>query len=458
MLTVDVKNKRVLMVGAGKTGIAVAGFLNRQGARVTVTDGKGREDFKESLDFMENSGVTLALGDYPAVAKDTFDLLVVSPGVPPSVAPIASALEQGIPVLGELELAYAYACTPIVAITGTNGKTTTTTLIGEIFKNAGYNTLVAGNIGLPLVDQVEKFTPEDIIVAEVSSFQLETVRHFRPRVAAVLNVTPDHLDRHGDMEGYLRAKAMIFTNQGSEDFTVLNFDDPLTRKMRDITKGKVIFFSRRHILEEGVFVRDGQIVITLAQGDDTVVLPADKLQIPGGHNLENALAATACAAVMGVPTASVARTLANFKGVAHRLEFVAEINGVKYVNDSKGTNPDASVKAVEAYEQPLVLIAGGKNKGNDFAEFTSKAFSKARVMVVLGQCAEEMAAAARNAGIKNILQAGDFREAVLLAHRAARPGDVVLLSPACASWDMFNNYEERGDYFKQIVKSLEIEV
>ena len=449
----EIQNKRVLVVGAGKTGMAAAAFLKRKGALVTLTDNKRREYFQGSLDVLENSGVVLALGGYPEIEQSTLDFLVVSPGVPPTVPPVASAMERGVPVLGELEIACVYTSAPLVAITGTNGKTTTTTLVGEIFKDAGYKTLVAGNIGLPLVDQVEKYGPGDMIVAEVSSFQLETVRHFRPRVAAVLNITPDHLDRHGDMEGYSRAKALIFTNQGSGDYTVLNFDDPATRNMAGLTKGKVIFFSRRHILEEGAFVRDGQIVFR-GNSCETVVFPADKLQIPGGHNLENALAATACAAVMGVTAATVAGTLGNFTGVAHRLEFVAEVNGVKYVNDSKGTNPDASIKAVEAFERPLVLIAGGRNKGNDFTEFTGKAAAKARAVVVLGECAAEMTDAARRSGIKNILQAGDFREAVLLAHRAARPGDVVLLSPACASWDMFNSYEERGDYFKQIVSEL----
>lgn len=449
----EVKNKKVLVVGAGKTGLSTAGFLNRKGALVTLTDGKKREDFKGSLDGLEKAGVKLELGEYPQINRDDFDFLVISPGVPPTITPVRQAGCLGIPVLGELELAFGYAAAPMVAITGTNGKTTTTTLVGEMFRNAGYNTLVAGNIGIPLIDRVENYGSGDIIVAEVSSFQLETVRSFRPRVAAVLNITPDHLDRHGDMEGYKKAKGLIFSNQGREDYTVLNYDDPLTRSMSAMTKGKVIFFSARHILEEGVYVREGNIVISFS-GREIEVLGKDKLQIPGGHNLENALAAVACAGVMGVSPQSLARTLESFKGVEHRLEFVAEINGVKYINDSKGTNPDASIKAVEAYRQPLVLIAGGKNKGNDFGQFTRKAAEKTRVMVVLGQCAGEMEKAAREAGIKNILRAGDFREAVILAHRAAGPGEVVLLSPACASWDMFNSYEERGNYFKEIVRRL----
>lgn len=449
----ELKDKKALVVGAGKSGVAVAGFLTRKGALVTLADSRKHEDFKGALDDLEALGVSLELGGYPEVVPGGFDFLVVSPGVPPVVAPVARARELSIPVLGELELAWRFTSSPVVAITGTNGKTTTTTLVGEIFKDAGYKTLVAGNIGLPLVDEVEKYGPEDIIVAEVSSFQLETVQQFRPRVGAVLNLTPDHLDRHGDMAGYAGAKALIFANQGAGDYSVLNYDDPETRRMASLTRGKVIFFSRRHILEEGVFVREGKLCFSMS-GVQEEIISANKLKIPGAHNLENALAAAACTRIMGIPAESIAHTLGRFAGVAHRLEFVAEINGVTFINDSKGTNPDASIKAVEAYDQPLVLIAGGKNKGNDFTEFACKAGARARAMVVLGQCAGEMAGAARKAGIENILLAGDFREAVLLAHKAARPGDVVLLSPACASWDMFNNFEERGDLFKQIVSEL----
>lgn len=449
----ELKDKKVLVVGAGKSGVAVAGFLNRKGARVALTDNRKQEDFNGALDSLAVSGVKLELGAYPEVSPGGYHFLVVSPGVPPLVAPVARARELNIPVLGELELAWRFTTAPVVAITGTNGKTTTTTLVGEIFKDAGYKTLVAGNIGLPLVDEVEKYGPGDVVVAEVSSFQLETVQEFRPRVGAVLNLTPDHLDRHGDMAGYASAKALMFVNQGAGDYSVLNYDDPETYRMATLTKGNVIFFSRRHILEEGVFVREGEIIFSLA-GVQEEIFPVDKLKVPGAHNLENALAATACARVMGIPAERIAHTLGRFSGVAHRLEFVAEINGVSFINDSKGTNPDASIKAIEAYSQPLVLIAGGKNKGNDFTEFAGKAGDKARAMVVLGQCASEIAGAARKAGIENILWAGDFREAVLLAHQAARPGDVVLLSPACASWDMFNNFEERGDLFKQIVGEL----
>lgn len=445
----DLKGKRVLVVGAGKSGVAVSRFLAGKGSRTVLTDTREKDKFNGQLNQLAAAGVELALGGYPRV-KGHFDLLVTSPGVPLNIAPVREAREAGIPVIGELELAFRFARAPMVAITGTNGKTTTTTLVGEIFRKAGFHTLVAGNIGLPLVDQVESYGPGDVIVAEVSSFQLETVSNFRPRVGVILNLTPDHLDRHGDMAGYVAAKSLISVNQRPGDFLVLNYDDNLTREMTGQGRGDVIFFSRRNILDEGVFVQDDTITIRRG-GVKTPVLNAGNLQIPGAHNLENALAAAAACSVMGIPADIIAKTLAGFTGVAHRLEFVAEVDGVRYINDSKGTNPDASIKAVEAFPGPLVLIAGGKNKGNDFTEFARRAAEKTRAMVVLGQCREEMARAAADAGIAKVLRAESFRDAVLLARSAARPGDMVLLSPACASWDMFNSFEERGDLFKQIV-------
>ncbi|MBE3587806.1 MAG: UDP-N-acetylmuramoyl-L-alanine--D-glutamate ligase [Thermoanaerobacteraceae bacterium] len=445
--------KKVLVVGAGKSGLAVSRFLAAKGARVTLTDRKGGASFNPPLASLVPPEVELVLGHYPVMREGDFDLVVTSPGVPWTAPPLVRARELGLPVTGELELAFHFARAPVVAITGTNGKTTTTSLVGRIFLDAGVRTLVAGNIGLPLIEGVEAYGPGDLIVVEVSSFQLETVRHFRPHVAAILNITPDHLDRHGTMEGYVQAKARIFAGQGEGDYTVLNYDDPITRELAGQCPGRVIFFSRQHNLEAGVFVRDGQIVIRDG-GALVSVMPAREVAIPGGHNLENALAAVACARVRGIGTEQLAHTLRTFSGVPHRLEFVAEINGVSYINDSKGTNPEASMKALEAYDRPIVLLAGGKNKGNDFTAFARRVKEKVRVLVVLGQCAAEMERAARAAGVEDIRRAADFREAVLIAHRAARPGDVVLLSPACASWDMFRSYEERGDLFKQIVREL----
>lgn len=445
------RGKRVLVVGAGKSGVAVARFLIKKGAAVALTDANSPTDADKWFAELTTEGVELFLGGYPTVRRDDFDLLVVSPGVPLSVAPVQAAVDDQIPVLGELELAYQFSLAPIVAITGTNGKTTTTALLGSVFQAAGKNTLVGGNIGLPLVAEIEDYSgTEAVIVAEVSSFQLETCCLFRPKVSVILNITPDHLDRHGSMEQYIAAKAKIFSSQKTGDFIVLNADDPLTVALGGTAEGEVLFFSRCKELAEGVFVQAGNIVARLA-GKMEKICAVDDLRIPGTHNLENALAAVAVAKVMGVRNQVLAASLRSFNGVAHRLEFVTDINGVGYVNDSKGTNPDASIKALEAYDRPIVLIAGGKNKGSDFGRLAEKIKEKVRVLVVLGQSADLIADAAREKRFTSILYAADFKEAVFLAHRAARSGDIVLLSPACASWDMFKNFEERGAMFKEIV-------
>ncbi|MEW6574388.1 MAG: UDP-N-acetylmuramoyl-L-alanine--D-glutamate ligase [Bacillota bacterium] len=443
----ELSGRKVLVVGAGKSGIAAARFLGQKGAAVTLTDIKPATELVEAASI----GVATFFGDYPAARG--YDLLVVSPGVPLSAAPVAEALNLGIEVIGELELAYRFARAPIVAITGTNGKTTTTALTGEIFRTAGRRTLVAGNIGVPLVTAVEDYGPEDIIVAEVSSFQLETAHSFRPRVAVVLNVTYDHLDRHHTMAEYAASKARIFANQGEEDAAVLNLDDPIVAAMKESARGSVLFFSRRHNLDTGAFVHAGRVVVK-KDGVLTEICGTNELGIPGLHNLENALASSAAATFLGVPGAVVGRALREFRGVVHRLEFVDEVGGVRYVNDSKGTNPDAAIKALESYRQPIVLIAGGRNKGNDFTAFAAKISEKARALVVLGESAAEIAAAARAAGVTAVFYAKDLRDAVLQARDAAVPGDVVLLSPACASWDMFKNYEERGELFKKIVREI----
>lgn len=447
----ELAGKRVLVVGAGKSGLSAARFLLARGAQVTLTDSK---DAKELHLVRDDSlqGLRLALGAYPDVTVG-WDFVVTSPGVPPDIAPLAGARKAGIPVTGEFELATQYAHSPVVAITGTNGKTTTTALCGQIFRDAGLKTLVAGNIGIPLTSEVEGFGANGIIVAEVSSFQLETATTFHPKVAVILNITPDHLDRHGTLENYARVKAAVFANQTPEDWTILNFDDPYTASLAGQSRGRVIFFSRKHSLDRGVFVRNGRIVIQDSERSWDI-MDSTAVSLPGNHNLENSLAAAAAAWVMGVPRESIAQTLALFPGVPHRLEFVAEVGGVRYVNDSKGTNPDASTKALEAYEDPIVLIAGGRNKGNDFDGFARLINEKVRVLVVLGESAGQIADAAQKAGFTDILQASDLQSAVRLAHGAAQPGEVVLLSPACASWDMFRSYEERGDLFRRTVLSL----
>ncbi|RDV82901.1 UDP-N-acetylmuramoyl-L-alanine--D-glutamate ligase [Ammonifex thiophilus] len=441
----ELKGKKVLVIGAGKSGIAATRLLLRHGAEVVLAD-------SQKIDLPPFPGkVHLVQGGYPS-AKD-FDLLVLSPGVPLTVPPVREAEEAGIEIVGELELAFRFARAPVVAVTGTNGKTTTTALTGAIFQAAGLRTWVAGNIGLPLSEVVEEAGPEDVLVVEVSSFQLETTSTFRPAVAVILNLTPDHLDRHGDFSSYRRAKARIFARQTDKEVTVLNYDDPEVRSMAAETRGQVLFFSRRHKLATGVWVAEGAILVKW-EGVEGKVAEVAFLALPGAHNLENALAATAAAVARNVPLEVIGRVLREFKGVAHRLELVAEINGVKYVNDSKGTNPEATIKALEAYDCPIVLIAGGRNKGSDFRLLVSKMKEKVKALVLIGESAPLLAAQAKAAGMSDIILARDLPEAVRRAREKAQPGDVVLLSPACASWDMFRNYEERGECFRQAVKEL----
>lgn len=445
--------QNVLVIGAGKSGQAAARFLLRHGAAVTLTDKNIQPPGPPALQELQQKGARLVLGEYAPVAGGGFTLVVTSPGVPLNEPPLQEAQQCGLPLWGELELAWRVTRAPVVAVTGTNGKTTTTTLLGEMSRAAGFRTLVAGNIGLPLVEEVENYGPGDLVVAEVSSFQLETAHTFRPRVGLVLNLTPDHLDRHGSMENYAAAKARITLNQAPEDYLVLNHDDPWTRAMAQNTRARVIFFSRQHTLEQGVFVREGRVIARLGSREQEI-MPVSQIRLPGLHNLENALAALGAMLALSVPAATLAAVLRDFPGVPHRLESVAEIDGVLYVNDSKGTNPDASSKAVAAYDRPLVLILGGRNKGNDFLPLLQQAAPKLRALVVVGECRREIMQAARKAGINPVYEAADYRQVVELARRAARPGDVVLLSPACASWDMFRNFEERGEHFKQLVRSM----
>lgn len=449
----NLSDEKALVIGAGKSGIAVSRFLAHKGVEVELTDIKGRNEFDSSLEELLAEGIKLSFGFYPSVKPEKYTLVVPSPGVPQTAPPVRRARELQIPVIGELELAYRFAHAPIVAITGTNGKTTTTVLAGQIFKVAGLHTLVAGNIGIPLVREVEKYHADDLIVAEVSSFQLETTVTFKPHVGVILNITPDHLDRHLTMENYTMIKAKIFANQSPQEYCILNFDDQRIKNLASVCPGTVIFFSRTRTLQRGVFVQDNWIVVRWEE-KLFPVLPVEELRIPGAHNLENALAAVACSWVQGIEADVLARVLRDFAGVAHRLEFVAEIDGVRYVNDSKGTNPDASIKALQAYKEPVVLIAGGRNKGSDFTSFARLIKEKARAVVLLGESAGEIERAVRAAGGTGIFRSRELKEAVLLARQAARPGDVVLLSPACASWDMFKNYEQRGDLFKQAVLEL----
>ncbi|HUW66085.1 MAG TPA: UDP-N-acetylmuramoyl-L-alanine--D-glutamate ligase [Spirochaetia bacterium] len=440
---------KVLVVGAGKSGLASANFLASHGAYATLTDRKKDKDLQAQLAQLDH-GVALHTGGYAPVAG--FDLVVTSPGVPLREAVLAEAVTKGIPLIGELELACRFCSVPMVAVTGTNGKTTTTTLIGEI-AHLVRPTLVGGNIGLPLVSRVEDLPGGSLVVAEVSSFQLATTVHFRPAVAVVLNIVPDHLDWHGSMTAYVEAKARILANQTGEDTAVLNYDDPLTRDLQGRCRGRVLFFSTRQAVDEGAFVADGKIVFR-SYGREEEVADLTCLAVPGEHNLANALAAVTAARAAGIEPAAVARGLAAFRGVRHRLETAAIRNGVRWVNDSKGTNPAAAITALRSFAGAIILIAGGRNKGSDFAAFAAEVAGKVRFLLLLGEAAPEIEAAVANCGFTAVQRVGSLQEAAFEAFRRARPGDTVLLSPACASWDMFRNYEERGDQFCLLARQV----
>ncbi|GFN24078.1 MAG: UDP-N-acetylmuramoyl-L-alanine--D-glutamate ligase [Thermoanaerobacteraceae bacterium] len=449
----DWKGSKVLVVGLGKSGTAAAGVLADLGAVVVACDKdvKGEEEVRE----LRDKGVRLILGSYPDLATWKPHLVVTSPGVPSWEPPLRMARELGIPVWGELELAYRLLPprSTVIGITGTNGKTTTTALVGQMLQDAGYAVKIGGNIGTPLVAEAVKAWPGWYFVCEVSSFQLETVELFRPRVAVILNITPDHLDRHLTWEEYVRCKARLLASQEKDDFAVLNFDDPVVRELKNKAKGQVLFFSRERRPERGAFVQEGRLCLDLGDGA-RYLCRVEELALKGAHNLENALAAAAAAGILGVSASRIAHTLKTFPGVPHRLEFVAEIKGVQYINDSKGTNPEATLKALDAYAQPLILIAGGKNKGSDFTCLARKMRERVKHLILLGEAAPALKEAAQREGVASILVVRDLVEAVNRAYNLAEPGDVVLLSPACASWDMFKNYEERGELFKRLVRSL----
>lgn len=442
--------KKVLVIGAARSGLAGAEFLAKHGWQVVLTDMKQ----VEAVDNLQALGVSFVWGQQPDVAAIAPDLIVISPGVPLTIPPVVEARARQIPVIGELELAYENCQAPFVAITGTNGKTTTTTLTGELLKKTGKQVFVGGNIGVPLISYVENLQPQDVVVAEVSSFQLETTETFRPHLALMINLTPDHLDRHGDMAGYLAAKAKIFANQKESDYLVLNYDDEALRGLEKQSRGTVIFFSQRHKLEQGVYLDGTQVVLKL-NGTETVICDASEIAIKGKHNLENAMGAIALAYLSGVTPADIREVLRSFPGVEHRLEPVRTLRDVLYVNDSKGTNPDSTIKALEAYDRPVVIILGGKNKGSDFTQLAQLVKERVKKAVVLGQAKPVIVEALEKADFHDYMETDTFEEAVAAAAAAAEAGDLVLLSPACASWDMFNSYEERGRLFKELVAALQ---
>jgi UDP-N-acetylmuramoylalanine--D-glutamate ligase len=441
--------RRVTVVGLAKSGIAAARLLATVGAHVRGTDAKPVASLGADVAALGAAGVRLV--DGPA-AFDGAELVVVSPGVPLDGEQLAPARARLVPVIGELELAWRAMEAETIAITGTNGKTTTTALTGALLAEQPRPIFVGGNIGTPLAARALDFPAAGLVVAEVSSFQLETIETFQPRVAAVLNVTPDHLDRHRTFARYLDAKARIFVNQTEHDCAVLNADDEATRGLAARTRAHVVWFSRQRPLEHGVFVHDGWLVARL-NGHVDRICPLADIHLRGAHNVENVLAATACALWTGIGVEAIRRAVGRFRAVAHRIEFVRDIGGVAFYNDSKGTNVASTIKALESFEERIILIAGGKGKGQDFTPLADAARGRVGHGVVIGEDGGRIGAALTAAGIA-VTTADSMLAAIHAARGAARAGDVVLLSPACASFDMFDNYEHRGDVFRKLVEEL----
>ncbi len=449
----DVKEKQVLVFGSGISGTAAVRLLEKEGAQVILYDGNEKLDPEKVEEQLgEGSRARIVLGAFPEELLETLDLLILSPGVPTDLPVVEAIASRGIPVTGEVELAYSYGKGDVLAITGTNGKTTTTTLLGEIMKRYQEDVFVVGNIGNPYTLAAMEMTEHSIAVAEMSSFQLETIREFHPKVSAILNFTPDHLNRHHTMEAYVEAKKNIARNQTEDDYCVLNYEDERTREFGTQVKAQVLYFSSRHKLERGIYLDQGAIIYK--NPEEVKLCDVKELQILGTHNYENVMAAAGMAAVYGVPVEVIREAVLAFKGVEHRIEFVAEKQGVAYYNDSKGTNPDAAIKAIQAMNRPTVLLGGGYDKDSEYTQWIQAFDGKVKKLILMGQTREKIAKNAEKCGFHDYVMADGFEEAVRLAARTAQPGDAVLLSPACASWDMFPNYEVRGEKFKEIVNSL----
>jgi UDP-N-acetylmuramoylalanine--D-glutamate ligase len=445
------KGKRVLVVGLARTGMAASLFSAGHGAAVTATDEKPESELTETATQLRAAGVRLKLGAHAPALFLEQDLIVVSPGVPAKLPVLEIARAEGIPVWSEIELAWRFLRGKLVAITGSNGKTTTTSLVAHILKTAGIATFVGGNIGVPLLSLVESSTDSSVTVAEVSSFQLETIQYFRPEIGVLLNLTPDHLDRHESFESYAAAKMRLFENQLERDAAVLNADDPeITKRMPSRTH--LYWFSRQKRVAEGSFLRDDEIVFR-ADGAETVVARRSEIPLRGEHNLENVLAACTAAYLAGAPASAIASGVKTFRAVEHRLEFVAEIGGVQFYNDSKATNVDAALKAIEAFPGPLIVILGGKDKGSPYAPLLEPLRRRARLAILIGAAADKIAAELNNA--VPIEHAGTLDRAVKVALERAQLGDVVVLAPACSSFDQFENYEQRGRAFKKLIAQLE---
>ena len=449
----EVTGKKVLVFGSGISGIGAVKLLEDHGAEVILYDGNDKLD-KVAMKEQLGDGVKaeIILGEFPEKLIDTLDIAVLSPGVPTDLPVVNAMRDKKVAVIGEVELAYAFGKGDVLAITGTNGKTTTTTLLGEIMKAYKEHTYVVGNIGNPYTVAARQMEEDAVAVAEMSSFQLESIVTFRPKVSAILNFTPDHLNRHHTMEAYVNAKKNIAKNQTAEDYCILNYEDERTREFGEHIDAQVIYFSSRQKLEKGIYLDNGNMIYK--NPEEVLVCNVDELQLLGMHNYENYMAAVAMAAVYGVPMDIIRKVIRAFKGVEHRIEYVDTVNGVAYYNDSKGTNPDAAIKGIKAMNRPTWLIGGGYDKKSTYDEWIEAFDGKVKELILMGVTAPKIAECAKAHGFDKIKFVDSMEDAVSYIAEKAQDGDAVLLSPACASWGMFPNYEVRGDIFKDCVRKL----
>lgn len=450
----DLTGKTVLVVGSGISGVAATELLHKKGIQTILFDGNKDLDIAELREkapvFRE---AEILLGELKEADMERIDMVVLSPGVPTDLPMVNALRERDIPIWGEIELAYHFAKGRIAAITGTNGKTTTTALTGEIMANYYKDVKVVGNIGIPYTSVAAETTEETVTVAEISSFQLETTHEFCPEVSAILNITPDHLDRHHTMDCYIETKESITKNQNAAHTCVLNYEDEVLRAFGETVQTNVLFFSGRRELERGLYLK-GEEIFYADGNEPTLVINVNELNILGAHNYENVMAATGMALSMGVPLDKIAEVLKRFQAVEHRIEYVTEKHGVRYYNDSKGTNPDAAIKAICAMNRPTFLIGGGYDKESEYDEWIESFGGKVKKLVLIGQTREKIADCARKHGFSEIVLCDSLEEAIDVCYENAMEGDAVLLSPACASWGMFKNYEERGRIFKEYVRAL----
>lgn len=449
----ELKDKMVMVVGTGISGIGAAKLLNKVGADVILYDGNEKVSEADLAKKMEGADVKIIIGALDENIVGTVDLLVISPGVPIDSAIVKTFETAGIPVWGEIELAYNFDKGRVIAITGTNGKTTTTALVGEIMKAYAPETFVVGNIGNSYTGEVTRTNENSFTVAEISSFQLETAHSFHPVVSAILNITPDHLDRHKTMENYAFTKEKIAQNQTKDDVCVLNFDDQVLREYGKHTPAKAVYFSRFSVPEIGAYM-DGEIIKYTDGKNIETICNVNDMHLIGAHNYENVMAAVAITKAAGVPTDIIIREVIEFRAVEHRIEYVATKNGVMYYNDSKGTNPDAAIKAIEAMTRPTILIGGGYDKKSEFDSYVEAFDGRVKLLVLIGQTRDKIAETAKKHGFTNIIMADSLEKVVKICAENAVSGDAVLLSPACASWGMFDNYEQRGSLFKEYVNEL----